>query len=185
MLFVASRPAVRVLIPLPSSQTLPLSASLPVRMQAQRSSLNQQVSLADHCLQAGTDNSLLEEAQKAHAEGKGPSVGTVLVQPNGAQLQEVGWAGSWRGWVGLEMSPSAAAARQMEGCSAVGQHSCRGCTGRGCSMCHAEAERTEEHVHIIQLWAPVRQPARSSWRAGITRSLTLLWFDAPLSFAGG
>lgn len=37
----------------------------------------------------GTDNSLLEEGKAAHEAGTGPSVGTILVQPNGAQLQEV------------------------------------------------------------------------------------------------
>ena len=45
--------------------------------------------LPSYELQAGTDNSVLEEAKKAHEAGKGPSVGTTLVQPNGAQLQEV------------------------------------------------------------------------------------------------
>ncbi len=61
--------------------------------------------------QAGSDNSLIEEAQKAHAEGKGPSVGTVLVQPNGTQLQEV------RG----------AAGRSLEGLG--------GCADCACCLC--------------------------------------------------
>ena len=51
-----------------------------------------------HIFNAGTDNSVLEGAQAAHAAGTGPSVGTILVQANGEQLQEVGagWArGRW------------------------------------------------------------------------------------------
>ena len=55
-----------------------------------------------HIFNAGTDNSVLEAAQAAHAAGTGPSVGTTLVQANGEQLQEVGcWVGgfcaAWRG----------------------------------------------------------------------------------------
>ena len=49
-----------------------------------------------HIFNAGTDNSVLEAAQAAHAAGNGPSVGTTLVQANGEQLQEVGagWEGA-------------------------------------------------------------------------------------------
>ncbi|GAB4822686.1 hypothetical protein N2152v2_009732 [Parachlorella kessleri] len=36
-----------------------------------------------------TDPALLEAARKEHEAGKGPSVGTTLVQPNGEQLQQV------------------------------------------------------------------------------------------------
>lgn len=43
-----------------------------------------------HIFNAGTDHKLLDEARAAHEAGKGPSVGTTLVQPNGADLQQVG-----------------------------------------------------------------------------------------------
>lgn len=42
-----------------------------------------------HIMNAGTDAALLEAAKEAHAAGKGPDVGTVLVTPNGEQLQEI------------------------------------------------------------------------------------------------
>lgn len=41
-------------------------------------------------MNAGTDNEVLDAAKKAHEEGKGPGVSLTLVQPNGAQLQQVG-----------------------------------------------------------------------------------------------
>jgi len=49
-----------------------------------------------HILNAGTDNAILGAAKEAHAAGKGPGVSNTLVQPNGAQLQEVrvGWVGA-------------------------------------------------------------------------------------------
>jgi hypothetical protein len=43
-----------------------------------------------HIHNAGTDNEVLDAAKAAHAAGKGPAVAATLVQPNGAQLQEVG-----------------------------------------------------------------------------------------------
>lgn len=42
-----------------------------------------------HIFNAGTDRELLAQAEAAHKEGKGPAVGTTLVQPNGGQLQQV------------------------------------------------------------------------------------------------
>ncbi|PSC70610.1 NADPH:quinone reductase [Micractinium conductrix] len=42
-----------------------------------------------HIFNAGSDNAVLAEAQEAHAAGKGPSVGTILVTPNGEQLQHI------------------------------------------------------------------------------------------------
>lgn len=42
-----------------------------------------------HIMNAGTDQEVLAAANKRHEEGKGPSVGTILVQPNGEQLQEI------------------------------------------------------------------------------------------------
>lgn len=42
-----------------------------------------------HIMNAGSDNDIIEGAKKAHEEGKGPGVGTILVTPNGGQLQEI------------------------------------------------------------------------------------------------
>lgn len=42
-----------------------------------------------HIHNAGSDDAVLDAAKEAHAAGKGPSVGTLLVTPNGQQLQEV------------------------------------------------------------------------------------------------
>jgi hypothetical protein len=42
-----------------------------------------------HIFNAGTDHALLDKAKEAHAAGKGPAVGTTLVQPNGEELQQV------------------------------------------------------------------------------------------------
>ncbi|KIZ04980.1 putative quinone-oxidoreductase, chloroplastic [Monoraphidium neglectum] len=42
-----------------------------------------------HIHNAGTDNEVLDAAKAAHAAGKGPAVAATLVQPNGAQLQEI------------------------------------------------------------------------------------------------
>ncbi len=42
-----------------------------------------------HVFSPGTDNALLDEARAAHEAGRGPSIGTTLVEPNGAQLQQV------------------------------------------------------------------------------------------------
>ncbi|PSC70488.1 NADPH:quinone reductase [Micractinium conductrix] len=42
-----------------------------------------------HILNAGSDEAVMKAAQEAHAAGKGPSVGTILVTPNGEQLQQI------------------------------------------------------------------------------------------------
>ncbi|KIZ04982.1 putative Quinone-oxidoreductase [Monoraphidium neglectum] len=42
-----------------------------------------------HILNGGTDNVALDAAKAAHKASKGPAVGNTLVQPNGAQLQEI------------------------------------------------------------------------------------------------
>lgn len=42
-----------------------------------------------HIHNAGSDDAVLDAAKEAHAAGKGPSVGTLLVTPNGQQLQEI------------------------------------------------------------------------------------------------
>ena len=42
-----------------------------------------------HIMNAGTDSDVLGAAGEAHEEGRGPGVGTVLVQPSGEQLQQV------------------------------------------------------------------------------------------------
>jgi sulfite reductase alpha subunit-like flavoprotein len=42
-----------------------------------------------HILSAGTDNAILDAAKAKAAAGEGPGVSVTLVQPNGAQLQEV------------------------------------------------------------------------------------------------
>ena len=55
-----------------------------------------------HIMNAGSSDDVLDAAKKAQAEGKGPSVGTTLVQPNGEQLQEVGAGGVRRGCVAPE-----------------------------------------------------------------------------------
>lgn len=47
-----------------------------------------------HILNGGTDNVALDAAKAAHKASKGPAVGNTLVQPNGAQLQEVRVCGS-------------------------------------------------------------------------------------------
>ena len=90
--------------------------------------------------QAGSDNSLIEEAQKAHEEGKGPSVGTTLVQPNGAQLQEVRKAEgreSARDWVGVLRWFSVDWPRLGEG------------SGRGLVKHDAAAVPPTDHVALI------------------------------------
>jgi hypothetical protein len=79
--------------PTPPHPTLPPAAvtNAPARAPGE---LLQQLLLVtkghlSHIMNAGTDNSILDAAKKAHEEGKGPSVGVTLVQPNGAQLQQV------------------------------------------------------------------------------------------------
>jgi hypothetical protein len=42
-----------------------------------------------HVFNAHSDTSALDRARELHAAGAGPSVGDTLVEPNGAQLQEV------------------------------------------------------------------------------------------------
>lgn len=63
-----------------------------------------------HIFNAGTDNDALEAARAAHEAGTGPAVGTVLVAPNGAQLQEVRAGGGQVAW--------------LCGCVAVWTHGC-------------------------------------------------------------
>lgn len=47
-----------------------------------------------HIFNPSSDNPVLEAAREAHAQGKGPAVGTTLVKPHGEQLQQVGAAGA-------------------------------------------------------------------------------------------
>lgn len=101
-------------------------------------------------MQAGTDNSLIEEAQKAHAEGKGPSVSVTLVQSNGAQLQEVRSVWGWMGGKGGGSRTSSWRNQRRWGEGGVWVRVCRRSVPPvGMATCPADS-RLPQHTNAMQ-----------------------------------